>query len=233
MFKSSGLLSAVALILTLMLASTSANAMGDKQWAGLYGGFTSAFIGAAGPEDNFYGGLKKKAGGSAGINVGWNYVSEEFLFGFEGDTQVASMILRHSDGYMKRSVDITSISTLRARAGMIFGEERDYLAYVTGGVAFTGVETDIRGFKGRSYQDDKVVTGFAVGGGLEMWLFGNDWITTTFEYLYTNVPGKNYNSGYGYSADTQKSDSISIEEMSSYRFKTGIHHIRGAWNLHF
>jgi hypothetical protein len=108
---------------------------------------------------------------------------------------------------------------------MIFGDDRDYLAYVTGGAAFTGVETNVYGMS-----DDKTVAGFAFGGGLEMWLFGNDWITTTFEYLYTDVPGKNYKTGYGYSnAKELRVD----QEMGSYRFKTGIHQIRGAWNLHF
>jgi len=207
------------------LVSTSANAMGDKQWAGFYGGFTSAFLGASSPKDNLEGSLKKQVGGSAGLIFGWNYVSDQFLFGVEGDAQVASMRLRHKNLGITNDVQITSTSSVRARAGMIFGEDRDYLAYVTGGVAFTGVETDVYGMR-----DDKTVPGFAIGGGLEMWLFGNDWITTTFEYLYTDVPGKSYKSGHLYSKAQELGD---YDKMSSYRFKTGIHQIRGAWNLHF
>ena len=198
--------------------------MGEKEWAGLYGGLATTYAGAASPKDNIGGKLNDKISGGAGVVVGYNYVSDNFLLGLEADILTTSMELKNVSGGLSKYVDVNSSSTIRARAGMIFGEDRDYLLYATGGLAVTDIETTLTSF-GVISNDSRYVTGFAAGGGIETWLFGNNWITTKLEYLYTSVPSKSYafTPGQGAAAGV----------TGPYRFKTGIHQLRSSWNLHF
>lgn len=207
---------AFALSISLVTLHSQSAIAGDRQWQGLYGGFATTLTGAPDRKDDFGPKLKKKIGAGAGFVLGYNYVSDNFLFGLEGDILATSMELKSNTVGLSKSVDINSMSSLRVRAGMLFGDELDYLLYATGGLAVTNVETAITTVAGTA-TDDRYVTGFAVGAGVETWLFGNDWVSTKLEYLYANVPAKNYASGFA----------------TPYRFKAGIHQIRSSWNVHF
>jgi hypothetical protein len=225
MNKNIAFASVIASSIALGAGTSSTYAGGDKQWEGLYGGFATTIAAASSPKDNLGSKLGNKTGAGAGIVLGYNYVSDNFLLGFEIDTLAISMNLKANNVPLSKAVDINSVSTARVRAGMLFGDERDYLLYATGGLAVTGVETSITTL-GSTVNDDRYVMGFAAGGGIETWLFGNGWISTKLEYLYTSVPSKSYASGMVPAA-------LAAAPTTPYRFKTGIHHLRSSWNVHF
>lgn len=203
------------------LAAAPASAMGDGQWEGLYGGYATSFTSSSNPKDNIATNFKNKIGAATGGVIGWNYVSDQFLFGVEVDGMIGNHEIKGACLMGTCENYLSGFATFRARGGWLFGENRDYLVYLTGGLGMTDVESNY--FSGGTVvTKNRWVTGFTAGGGIETWLFQNRWITTKLEYLYTDVPNKNYwmTTGAGASPFT-------------YRFGTGIHQIRSSWNLHF
>jgi outer membrane immunogenic protein len=150
-------------------------------WTGLYAGvhlggiggkFTNNVPTVPGPIDS---------GGSVmgGVQVGYNWQSNQFVFGIEADTSAIKV---------KASAGTTSfeekwLTTMRGRVGYAWDR---YLAYVTAGAGFTKV--DVNTATGSA---NKLRTGIAVGAGLEAILWSPNW-TGRAEYLYVDVPKETY-----------------------------------------
>ena len=132
-----------------------------------------------------------------GVLAGFNLeLGDGFLLGVEGDWAWAGKI-DNDDPVEATEMEINDIATLRARAGMIFGD--DTLFYATGGVAFVkttfGGEVGPPG-PGRPFIDDtQWTTGFAVGGGIEHAF--NDYLHGRLEYIYLGLPDEEYDLEVG------------------------------------
>jgi outer membrane immunogenic protein len=112
-----------------------------------------------------------------GGQLGYNWQSGRWVFGVEGDISAIGI---DADTATVGDFHENWTSTARVRVG--YAIER-YLAYLTGGVAFTGVETSLVGTPG---SQSATVAGATVGFGVETMLTPN-W-TARVEALYIDVP---------------------------------------------
>jgi outer membrane immunogenic protein len=129
------------------------------------------------------------AGGFGGGQLGYNYqFFKSFVIGAETDIQGAGL---SDDRTCLAGCTTTSFATIdhklnwfgttRARAGIASGT---VLSYVTGGVAYGGIETGLNTPLG-NLTDSTTKTGWTWGAGVEAALGGN-W-TAKAEYLYLNL----------------------------------------------
>ncbi|MCP4933897.1 MAG: porin family protein [bacterium] len=122
------------------------------------------------------------------------------------------------------SAQLNWLSTLRAKAGLAYGNS---LAYVTGGFAFADVDfcatDDIIGCRGTSTNEvrgSEVFTGFTVGSGVEFKL--TDALSVKAEYLYVDLDRKIFtNDGLGTDPNT-----ISLD-MNLHVFRAGLNYSFG------
>ena len=123
------------------------------------------------------------AGGLGGGQLGYNYqLFGSFVIGAETDIQGAGISDNKTalgGGLIDHKLDW--FGTTRARAGLATGP---VLSYVTGGVAYGGIETGISSPFG-SITTTTTKTGWTWGGGIEAALGGN-W-TAKAEYLYVDL----------------------------------------------
>jgi len=146
-------------------------------WTGFYvginggGGFgRSSWDGGVGSFD--------PSGGIVGGTVGYNYQVGQAVFGVEGDIDWSDM---KSSSACTLGVCQTRndwLGTARGRLGYAFDR---FMPYVTGGVAFGNVKTNIVGLP--THDDTKV--GWTVGAGVEAAIAQN-W-TAKVEYLYVDL----------------------------------------------
>lgn len=148
-------------------------------WQGLYFGINSGygFADTGGVEnDGFVGGGQ----------VGYNWQSDTFVFGLEGDLQAAD--LSGGQDYIwpgafgRATSDIDWFSTVRARIGYAPGRT---LMYLTGGVAWADIDNALleqRGPTTIAYSGSGTEMGYALGGGMEYAFSANT--TAKLEYLY-------------------------------------------------
>jgi outer membrane immunogenic protein len=147
-----------------------------------YGTFTSP----AGTFETFN---AMPAGGFGGGQLGYNYqIFNSFVIGAETDIQGAGLsddrtCLAQCTPASFASIDhkLNWFGTTRARVGLATGP---VLSYVTGGVAYGGIETGISTPTG-SLTDSTTKTGWTWGIGVEAALAGN-W-TAKAEYLYLDL----------------------------------------------
>jgi outer membrane immunogenic protein len=142
-------------------------------------------------------------GGLLGVQVGYNWHRERWVFGIEGDIAASNV-----EGDLTYDFDFVSIggtdtftdsqtfeldffATLRGRLGMQYGST---LFYVTGGLAWAKVDTTFSATvvgagplpDGTVSGDDSVThTGYTIGGGFETWLREN--VSFKAEYLYADL----------------------------------------------
>jgi outer membrane immunogenic protein len=117
------------------------------------------------------------AGGQLGYN--W-HIAPRWVIGIEGDISAIDI---HATTPAIGSFSEDWTSTLRVRFGYAI---ENYLAYVTGGLAFTSVEAQVTGGGSGS----NTVTGGVVGFGVEA-MFTPHW-TGRLEALYMNVPTQTF-----------------------------------------
>jgi outer membrane immunogenic protein len=128
------------------------------------------------------------AGGFGGGQFGFNYqIGSSFVIGAETDIQDAGISDRRTclGGCIATSFDLIDqrlnwFGSTRARVGLATGS---VLSYVTGGVAYGGVETGL-GTPANSLTTSTTKTGWTWGTGVEAALDGN-W-SAKAEYLYLN-----------------------------------------------
>ncbi|MEX0752474.1 MAG: outer membrane protein [Xanthobacteraceae bacterium] len=152
-------------------------------WTGLYLGLNggggwgnSRWSDGAGSTGDF-----DVSGGLFGGTLGYNWQTGPVVFGVEGDLAWSGIDGSTSAGICTGVTCTTEnnwFGTARGRLG--YSVDR-VMPYVTGGIAFGGIEAKTPGFPGES--DTQV--GWTVGTGLEFALTGN-W-TAKGEYLYADL----------------------------------------------
>ena len=127
-------------------------------------------------------------GGTVGALLGHNWQQGSFVYGVEGDwSWLGGVKLSEGDAELSRSFDVRWVATLRGRAGLAFDAT---LVYITGGLAFGGVDNslianiDDGGLTG-SFIDGKTRLGWTAGVGVEH-MFAPHW-TLRGEWRYVDL----------------------------------------------
>lgn len=136
-----------------------------------------------------------------GAQIGANYQADSFVFGVEADLQFANIegdFESNKDwgcGPQEEcSTNVDWFGTGRLRLGYAIG---NFLPYVTGGLAFGSVESEIKG-GGSDWHVDDTQVGWTIGGGLEAAL--SDHLTGRVEYLYVDLGETEGTGVYDFSA---------------------------------
>lgn len=143
-------------------------------------------------------------GWAGGIFAGYNWrVSNNILLGIEGEWNYVSAddtIMEGSsqEGYGSK-VEQTWDASLRLRAGMDMG---DYMPYITGGIAWAGVES--HGYTTWGYTDDQdeTLTGWTLGAGVEKKI--NENLIARIQYRYSDYGDATWTIDPGNDVDTGK-----------------------------
>jgi len=141
-------------------------------------------------------------GGTFGGQVGYNWQSQNFVYGLEADINwvggkgsdqhIANNGLGQPISYTTK---LSWLATLRARGGVTFGPT---LLFLTGGLAVGGVKNDwtlpttflcIGGAAGCPVSDHSTRVGWTAGGGFERFIASN--LTVKAEALYVDLGRKN------------------------------------------
>jgi outer membrane immunogenic protein len=159
-------------------------------------GFNAACIAAGACPQNY--GNASGSGFIGGGQVGYNWQVQSFLLGVETDFQGTSAKASITDttavaGFVPfvgtQSTKEKWLGTVRARVGVL--ATPTFLAYVTGGFAYAGIDRTWSGsfaapaFSSWSGSDSSIATGGTVGAGAE-WAAGNGW-SVGVEYLYARL----------------------------------------------
>jgi len=146
-------------------------------------------------------------GGTVGGQIGYNFVSQNFLYGLEADlnwvhaedsrTQMPVVIP------LVYTTKLSWLGTVRARAGVTFGPN---LLFITGGLAVGGIESHWNFAPGQTCGPgnticgvtiDKTKVGWTAGGGIERFISNN--VTAKAEVLYVDLgrsSGTSLNGSY-------------------------------------
>ena len=169
----------------IFLASTSLSSVSYAQdaWSGLYaGGFVGGGSLTATP---YFGSFQNPdvtlSGGLLGLDVGFNTQMNNIVFGLEGDLALSNAT-GNAGSY---NLNMNSLGTLRARAGVAFGENDNTLAYLTGGLAVGNFS------RTGSLTGSATHTGFVVGVGAEHKVSESVSIKAEVDYLSLGTQGYN------------------------------------------
>jgi outer membrane immunogenic protein len=121
------------------------------------------------------------SGGMIGGTIGYNWQTGPWVLGVEGDLDWASV--KGSTAALgcvtaNCSTENTWLGTVRGRVGYAFDR---WMPYITGGVAFGGVNANQAPFTGAS----STQVGWAAGAGIEFAVVNN--ITAKVEYLHYDL----------------------------------------------
>lgn len=130
------------------------------------------------------------SGVAGGLQAGYNWQINNFVFGAEGDINLSSA----DDTFAPWQFSNPWFGTLRARLG--FSAWNNVLFYATGGLAFGGLEANLRGVT-----EDRSHIGWTIGGGAEVAL-NQSW-SIKAEYLYLSFAERAYTvTGANHGFDT-------------------------------
>ena len=115
---------------------------------------------------------------------------------------------------MKTSQDWDA--SLRLRIGKVMG---DYLPYITGGVAWAGmnVKADHGRLGAGIVDDDQTLTGWTIGAGVEMAI--NENIHARIQYRYTDYGDEDFHHNLD---DPQFDNAYGIVDYNSHRVTVGL-----------
>lgn len=210
-----------ALVCSIALASTAY--AGDKSWTGAYAGIHGGYawgnldgtltVEGVNPNDHFPPSAARSIdedGAYAGLQLGYNLQSANFVYGLEADFSAGSVdgnlsATTQSFGpwgsYTKNiETKLEMFATLRGRAGLLLGPA---LIYATGGLAWADTDGDQTVFFNPGPQNgngpsvrhaygtgDDSKFGWTIGGGAEVPL-GGKW-SLKGEYLYMDFGSVTY-----------------------------------------
>jgi len=156
-----------------------------------------------------------KSGFIGGGQLGYNWQHGNFVFGLEGDISGVSNKntgdRQHETGYQYSS-RISWLSTVRGRFGLAVG---DTMAYVTAGVAFGGVKSNVNADNGDN-SNTKTRTGWTVGGGVEHMLTRN-W-TIGLEALFVDLGKSHVNVTSDNKTGTFRNQAVIGRVKLNYKF---------------
>ncbi|MFZ1109096.1 MAG: outer membrane protein [Rhodomicrobium sp.] len=154
-------------------------------WAGVYAGINGGYGWSNENQlaDPFwpFGGVSP-SGGFGGGQLGYNWQSGHFVFGFETDLQGSAIGDRGVDvnGSVYKS-NLDYFGTVRGRLGYAFDNA---LLYATGGFAYGGL-SKYTNDGGNSFRYSDTAGGYVVGGGIEYKI--NPAWSVKAEYQYINL----------------------------------------------
>ncbi|TLP47127.1 MULTISPECIES: outer membrane protein [Cohaesibacter] len=203
--------------LAVSLASLQAASAADMQmemthdWSGIYAGLSAGYGFGNVDQSSTFGGLRNSldmSGAIGGVVVGYNYQSNNFVFGVEADASLANIEGSSAAAAGKTCFvatpnchqEVNALLTARARVGVAFDS---IMPYVTGGLALAHVKKD-RNVAGFDY--DNWSTGFAVGAGVDYAL--KDGFSLRAEYLYASIEDQKVTIGGV--TNTDKFDGLNI-----------------------
>ena len=180
----------------VLLASTAMSglAFAGDTWTGFYLGASGGYIsldakttGISNPTDPNLDGML------LGIQSGYNKQMDNIVLGLESNTAISTA---DGTGFWRSpasdpfKLEMNYLSTVRARAGMAFGENDSTLLFVAGGLAManfdrTGDRPNLKG--------SRTHLGWGIGGGVEHML--TDKISIKAEANYIALGKKQYFSG--------------------------------------
>src|SRR6266704_5004564 len=123
----------------------------------------------------------KPSGFVGGVQAGYNWQSSPsspWVFGVEGDIQATGA----DDTFAPWKFSNPWFGTVRGRAGYALN---NVLLFGTGGIAYGGVHTE-----GFGLTEDKALTGWTAGGGVEVGLARN-W-SARIEYLFVSLNDRHF-----------------------------------------
>ncbi len=156
--------------------------MSVYDWSGIYGGLAIGYgwaksdVLVLGPDEEF--GTERYDGVVGGGFAGYNWQAGNFVGGVEGDIMASGMDWKEHGA----SIENAWNATMRARAGVAIDR---FMPYVTGGVAFGGIDVKIGGDS-----DTRTPVGWVVGGGTEVAIGKH--VTARVEYRYTDYGTDTY-----------------------------------------
>ena len=140
-----------------------------------------------------------------GLQAGYNYQVQSFVFGVEGDldwTSAKGSFTNFLYGEMANHSASRPSSPTCARAGVAFDR---FLPYITGGVVFADLNNSLVDYDFPfSLNRGSIATGWTIGAGLE-YAIDNHW-SIKGEYLYMQFP--DVTATYSY-----------VDEPYSFKFK--------------
>lgn len=142
-------------------------------------------------------------GFTGGIQAGYNWQAQQFVFGAETDLQLSGA----DDVFAPWKFSNPWFGTLRGRAGFLLNNNT--LFYATAGLAYGSLraQSTVTGVT-----ETRIHPGIAVGIGAEMALTGN-W-SAKIEYLYVNL----YDRGYSLTGVNNGMDASVLRMGVNYRF---------------
>ena len=175
----------LAIAATAMATTQAAAQPASPSWNGFYAGLNAggmfgntsgSFASPAGP-----GGFSGAGSGFAGgAQAGYNWQSNQFVFGAETDIQFSGA----DDTFAPWKFSNPWFGTLRGRAGFATS---NILIYATGGLAYGSVRVK-NTFTGAD--ESKLHPGWVLGAGMEVALTTN-W-SARAEYLYVDLSDRSY-----------------------------------------
>ncbi len=147
----------------------------------------------------------KTSGGTFGGQVGYNWQSQNFVYGLEADVNWVNgkgsdqHVANNGLGFgVAHTTKLSWLSTVRARGGVAFGRT---LLFATGGFAVGGVKNSwtfptISCPGGCELSDSNTKAGWTAGGGIEHFI-SNPHVTVKAEALYVDLGRPTVTGGAG------------------------------------
>lgn len=134
-----------------------------------------------------------KGGAEGGLRAGYDWQSGRFVYGAvleytKNDARDSVSAFSTTPAFYTMTRDLDSTVALRARLGMAFGENSDWLGYVTAGAARGKIENSFRTSNAANafpQSGDSDANGYQAGLGIERKVFDN--FSVGLEYLYTRL----------------------------------------------
>lgn len=223
------LLATVSTLVLTGAASASEPAMMPDNWTGFYAGINggvawnlaSAHAYDAGSDNGTA--SVDSVGGAFGGQAGYNWQSDDYLFGIEADWDwvdasgshiIASTGPNNFTGY-RFSSKLSSLATVRGRFGIVCP---DALFYLTAGLAIGNVDNKASGdFYGGFPADNGTKVGWTIGGGAEH-MIAPGW-SVKAEALYADLGTSTVQGllGSGYAFSTHN-EAVIARVGLNYRF---------------
>jgi outer membrane immunogenic protein len=156
--------------------------------------YTAPVTGFAGFSNGF-----ESKGGFGGVEAGYNWQRDRFVFGLETDFEFANIgdrfnVTTASNGGALGVVAtqrLNGFGTVRGRVGIAYGSA---LFYATGGFAYGNMSDNIRLANGGAtanltFNGNGIMTGYVAGGGIE-YRFTPAW-SAKAEYQYIDLGSRN------------------------------------------
>lgn len=201
------LLAASLVLATLAAPALAADDLGApvaaNDWSGAYIGADAGYAWIRGADS--FGNTSSLNGFLGGVHVGYNFMSEQFVFGGEID---AALLSASTVTPLNVRFETNWLASARARAGVAVDH---ILFYATAGVSLGNLQLTSQ-TTGTSSSNTH--TGWVAGAGIEAFLTEN--MTARLEYQHHNFGNKTYNLG---AANFQVNGNVNLVKFGvSYHF---------------